>query len=126
MEATLFTTAGEETKVLPDGETFSLAELQKFVGGYIELVRLPEGMLLVVNEEHALGVFPPTRPLRSWLASPSWATWSGWTRGSSNRGGSTKDPDRVTPEDARWIAGISGEAHVSVLVSRTRSRGGGC
>lgn len=38
--------------VKPKGKTYSLEELQKFVGGYIEIVRLAYGKLcMVVNEE---------------------------------------------------------------------------
>lgn len=58
MEATLYKTSGEETEVSPEGGTFTLDELQKFVGGYIELVPLPEGMVLVVNEEGLLRSLP--------------------------------------------------------------------
>ena len=44
-------------RVEPEGDFWSLEELQAFVGGYIELVRVPYGylnsgsFLLVVNEE---------------------------------------------------------------------------
>ncbi len=46
---------GTETKVLPaDGKEFSLAELQGFVGGYIERVGFPDGRTLYVHEEGKL------------------------------------------------------------------------
>lgn len=39
-------------QVKPKGETFSLEELQKFVGGYIEIIHVANGELcMVVNEE---------------------------------------------------------------------------
>lgn len=34
-----------------NGEDFSLEELQKFVGGYIEIVSLPNDKIMVANEE---------------------------------------------------------------------------
>ena len=37
-----------------EGCTFTLQELQDFVGGYIELVPLGEGKVMVVNEEGRL------------------------------------------------------------------------
>lgn len=43
------------TKVEPkNGSDFQLEELQKFVGGYIEIVRLNDSELLVVDEEGLL------------------------------------------------------------------------
>lgn len=44
--------SGEVTEVFPaNGNEFSLAELQGFVGGYIEIIRTPAGAWMVVNEE---------------------------------------------------------------------------
>ena len=37
-----------------DGKHYQLAELQEMVGGYIETVRTPNGMILVVDEEGLL------------------------------------------------------------------------
>jgi len=43
---------GTETKVKPaNGKTFSLRELQLFVGGYIEQIIIPDGRKMIVNEE---------------------------------------------------------------------------
>ena len=43
---------GTEKDVGPnEGDEFSLKELQGYVGGYIELVHLPSGKILVVNED---------------------------------------------------------------------------
>lgn len=51
----LIKTDGTQTEVEPaDGKRFSLKELQGFVGGYIELVRLPTGMDIWLNEEGKL------------------------------------------------------------------------
>ena len=48
-------TDGSEKQVKPkNGKHFSLEELQDFVGGYIELLRLPSGGWLVLNEEGKL------------------------------------------------------------------------
>jgi hypothetical protein len=52
--ATLITTTGEVREVQPtNAKTFSLEELQAFVGGYIEEVRL-NGQIMFVNEEGLL------------------------------------------------------------------------
>lgn len=46
-------------QVKPKGKTFSLEELQKFVGGYIEIVYLADGKLcMVVNEEGKINHLP--------------------------------------------------------------------
>lgn len=45
--------------VKPKGKTFSLEELQKFVGGYIEIVHVADGKLcMVVNEEGKINHLP--------------------------------------------------------------------
>jgi hypothetical protein len=50
---------GEEIPVQPaNGTDFSLEELQNIVGGYIETVMLPNGNLLVLNEEGKLEGLP--------------------------------------------------------------------
>ena len=49
--AQLITTKGEVTSVNPEnGKTFSLSELQKMVGGYIEIIPF-QNQVMVVNEE---------------------------------------------------------------------------
>lgn len=46
-------------QVKPKGETFSLEELQKFVGGYIEILYAAQGELcIVVNEEGKINHLP--------------------------------------------------------------------
>jgi hypothetical protein len=54
--ATLIKTTSETETVSPiDGKHFSLEELQKFVGGYIEFISLNgNGLMMVVNEEGKL------------------------------------------------------------------------
>jgi len=53
--ATIIKVSGEKETVEPkDGKTFSLKELQKAVGGYIELLPLDDGKLMVVDEEGKL------------------------------------------------------------------------
>lgn len=50
--AQYITSAGKVTNVTPaHGEHFTLEELQKYVGGYIELIYLPHENIMVVNEE---------------------------------------------------------------------------
>jgi hypothetical protein len=41
-----------------NGSTYSLKELHAFVGGYIELVYLPDGRLMVLNEEGKMNDLP--------------------------------------------------------------------
>lgn len=55
MDSILYTTDGERIKVTPsNGTDFSLEELQGFVGGYIEIIRLGDNRLVIVNEEGKL------------------------------------------------------------------------
>ena len=47
------------TEITPNKDNlFSLEELQKIVGGYIEMVFLPNNFVLVVNEEGKLNQLP--------------------------------------------------------------------
>lgn len=57
--ATLYLTDGTQEEVCPaDGVKFSLEELQGFVGGWIELVRLGDGRNMWINEEGKLEGLP--------------------------------------------------------------------
>lgn len=57
--ATLYRTDGTGETVTPaSGEEFTLAELQGHVGGYIDIVRLENGELLVVNDEGLIHGLP--------------------------------------------------------------------
>ena len=50
--AKLIKADGTETEVKPaDGVKFTLEEMQKYVGGCIEIIDLPSGEVLIVNEE---------------------------------------------------------------------------
>lgn len=52
-------TNGETIEVEPkNGTDYSLEELQGFVGGYIEIVRIDDERLMVVNEEGKLNELP--------------------------------------------------------------------
>lgn len=54
--AQLINTDGSIKKVEPkNGTDFELEELQKFVDGYIEIVNLNDGRILVVNDEGKFG-----------------------------------------------------------------------
>ena len=56
--ATLYKTSGEKVEISPkNGKRFSLVELQKLVGGYIEYIHL-KGHILVVNEDGRLMNLP--------------------------------------------------------------------
>lgn len=49
--ATIYTTDGNTVKIFPNpGPRFSLEEMQNIVGGYIELISLKNGYM-IVNEE---------------------------------------------------------------------------
>ena len=61
-EALLYKADGTEEAVRPkDGRKFTLEELQRMVGGYIEVVPLSEGRLMVLNEEGKLKGLPMNR-----------------------------------------------------------------
>lgn len=50
--AKLYKTNGEVVEITPaDGKKFTLEEAQKYVNGYVELVRLKYGEQLICNEE---------------------------------------------------------------------------
>lgn len=47
-----------------NGTDFTLAELQGFVGGLIDVVELPDGLIMVVNDEYLFNG-SPLNPLAS-------------------------------------------------------------
>lgn len=52
MPARIIKTTGAIVEVGPaNGKHFQLEELQAIVGGYIEVVRLPDGQLMFANED---------------------------------------------------------------------------
>ena len=57
--ASLIRPNGSEEKVSPKGKTFTLEELQHLVGGFIELIRLPNGMDAWINEDGKALKLPP-------------------------------------------------------------------
>lgn len=58
-EAIVFNADGSETCVAPDnGTDFSIYEMQSIVGGYIELVKLGSGKIMIVNEEGKINQLP--------------------------------------------------------------------
>ena len=57
--AFIINASGNETEVIPkNGTNFELDELQEAIGGYIELVSLTGGKLLIVDEEGLLKSLP--------------------------------------------------------------------
>ena len=53
--ATIYKTGGEVIETTPkNGIDFSLSELQAIVSGYIEIINLFDGRIMVVNEEGKL------------------------------------------------------------------------
>ena len=70
-KAILFKASGEWEFIKPnDGKKFSLEELQKYVGGYIELIRLPGRECLVVNEEGVLLGLPLNQTITEAISRP--------------------------------------------------------
>lgn len=58
-ESHVLKTDGTVEKVTPeDGKHFSLKELQAIVGGYIEILRLSNDVIMVLNEEGKLKGLP--------------------------------------------------------------------
>ena len=54
-KANLYTTSDEIRPVEPkDGKYFSLKELQAFVGGNIQMIYLPHGDIIIMNEDGLL------------------------------------------------------------------------
>lgn len=52
MHSVIIKPTGEELPTTPkDGKCFTLEELQTIVGGYIEIVQLKHGLVIVVNED---------------------------------------------------------------------------
>ena len=47
----IYTDKGAEDYTPKNGTTFELEEIQKIVGGYIEIVRLNDGRIIIVNED---------------------------------------------------------------------------
>ena len=57
--ATLIKSSGEEINVFPNNKTdFQLDELQKFVGGLIEIIKTKDGKTIVINEECKINDLP--------------------------------------------------------------------
>ena len=72
--ATLIRASGETLEVTPaNGKEFTLAELQRFVGGFIELIPAPGGRLMFLDEDGKRNRKPvnaaATAIVRHWLAS---------------------------------------------------------
>lgn len=66
--ATIIKTNGERISVQPKNrKDFKLGELRKVVDGYIEIVYLSDGKLMVVNEE-GMPLQLPYNPVASLLA----------------------------------------------------------
>jgi len=57
--ATIYKTNGEVIETTPkNGRDFSLEEMQEIVGGFIEIVYLDNGQLMIVNEEGKINGLP--------------------------------------------------------------------
>lgn len=59
MKAHVITTGGAILEVAPaNNHDFSLDELQKIVGGYIDIINLTESQIMVLNDEGKLNGLP--------------------------------------------------------------------
>lgn len=55
----VFQIDGQMTQHSPEnGKHYTLEELQKLVGGYIQMITLPEDMVMVINEEGKMNRLP--------------------------------------------------------------------
>jgi len=71
----IYKTDGSVTDVQQTkGKYFSLEEMQKIVGGYIEIIQLGNGMVMIMNEEGKLDGLPVNN-LASELAQPVLQTY---------------------------------------------------
>lgn len=68
--ATLYNTDGTVEEVFPEGEHFTLQELQEHVEGYIEVVHLRDGRLMWINEEGKLWGFALNKQATELWGSP--------------------------------------------------------
>lgn len=61
--ATLYKTNGKVKRIFPNDENkfFDLKELHKLVNGYIEPIQLPDGRVLMVNENGKNLFMPPNK-----------------------------------------------------------------
>jgi hypothetical protein len=59
--AKLIKVDGSETIVHPKDSHFTLEELQAFVGGYVQMIQLPNGEEMYLNEEGKLENLPINR-----------------------------------------------------------------
>lgn len=60
MKAEIIKTSGERISVKPEnGTDFELHEMQEIVGGWIEIVYLRDGRIMVVNEEGKVNRLEP-------------------------------------------------------------------
>lgn len=68
MKTEIITTDGDSQEVQPaNGRKFSLRESQAVVEGYIEIINLPDGRLMILNEDgNALGL--PSNPVATVMA----------------------------------------------------------
>lgn len=61
-QAFIYQANGEIIPIMPkDGKFFTLKELQDIVKGYIEIVNLQDGRLMIVNEEGKLDGLKPNQ-----------------------------------------------------------------
>ena len=69
--AQLVTTTGALLNVKPENDVFTLKELQSHVGGYIQVLKLPNGDTLVCNE-NGFGLKLPINELATFLVERSY------------------------------------------------------
>lgn len=58
-----------------NGKFYTLVELQSYVGGNIEVVRLQEGKILIVDEEGKLKGKLPNHIATGWITAAGYHDW---------------------------------------------------
>lgn len=67
MKAKVYQASGYHYPVHPAGKSFSLREMQKIVGGSIQIQKLPKtGGVMVMNDEGAFGLPPNVEATKIW------------------------------------------------------------
>jgi Domain of unknown function (DUF3846) len=110
--ATIYRANGTQEEVAPEnGTDFKLAEVQKIVGGHVEVMRLNDKkLIMIVNEEGKLYDLPRNEQATKLAELPTEAEWAAYRKQCEAEGTFVIDA-RLEGED--YIAG-------DVLVCKNR------
>jgi uncharacterized protein DUF3846 len=101
--ATILYANGEIKEVSPvNGTDFQLKEVQAIVGGYVEVVYLKDGRIMIVNEEGKLDGLPCNEQATKLAELPTEAEWEEYIKKVEEAGVAVIDA-RMEGED--YIAG---------------------